>query len=161
MPTGPDGKPVERVTISPWAEGRLDIPMIAVEGRNHASLIADPDDGMVNLLVDFLKLGNPGAETHEAWLQRAQQYGAEARKKMLVNPGKGAAGVEGEFKKFFGHVLGEKPEELMEGWQQFVVHAMDERGDAVPDYIVGYHMDITDYRWATKFYPIRIKKRSS
>jgi peptide/nickel transport system substrate-binding protein len=32
--------------------------------------------------------------------------------------------------------------------------------DAVPDYIVGYHMDITDYRWATKFYPIRIKKRS-
>jgi ABC-type transport system substrate-binding protein len=33
--------------------------------------------------------------------------------------------------------------------------------DAVPDYIVGYHMDITDYRWATKFYPIRIKKRST
>lgn len=32
--------------------------------------------------------------------------------------------------------------------------------DAVPDYVVGYHMDITDYRWATKFYPIRIKKRS-
>jgi peptide/nickel transport system substrate-binding protein len=32
--------------------------------------------------------------------------------------------------------------------------------DAVPDNIVGYHMDITDYRWATKFYPIRIKKRS-
>jgi peptide/nickel transport system substrate-binding protein len=31
--------------------------------------------------------------------------------------------------------------------------------DAVPDYIVGYHMDITDYRWATKFYPIRVKKR--
>jgi len=33
--------------------------------------------------------------------------------------------------------------------------------DAVPDHVVGYQMDITDYRWATKFYPIRIKKRST
>src|SRR5207248_2697151 len=57
-PIGPDGKPVERATLSPWAESRLDIPMIAVDGRNHATLIANPDDGMVNLLVDFLKLGD-------------------------------------------------------------------------------------------------------
>lgn len=28
--------------------------------------------------------------------------------------------------------------------------------DAVPDHVRGYVMDPTDYRWATKFYPIRI-----
>src|SRR5947209_2399486 len=85
-PIGADGKPVDRATISPWAEGRLSIPMIAVDGRNHGTLIANPEDGMVSLLVDFLKLGDAGAESHEAWLARAQQYAAPALKKMLINP---------------------------------------------------------------------------
>jgi peptide/nickel transport system substrate-binding protein len=31
--------------------------------------------------------------------------------------------------------------------------------DAVPDHVVGYVMDPTDYRWATKFYLIRITQR--
>ena len=30
--------------------------------------------------------------------------------------------------------------------------------DAVPDHVTGYVMDPTDYRWATKFYSIRIKQ---
>ncbi len=146
-PPGPDGKPAQRATISPWAEGRLDVPMIAVEGRNHASLIADPDDGMVNLLVDFLKVGEAGAETHDAWLQRARVYGAEPLKKMLVNPGSGSTGVEGEFQKFFGHILGESPEEPMQGWQQFVVHAVDERGDAISDYMIEVLTQRPDGAW--------------
>src|SRR5271169_5126276 len=64
-PIGPDGQPIDRVSISPWAVDRLDIPMIPVEGRNHSSLIANPDEGMVNLLVDFLKVGEKGAETYD------------------------------------------------------------------------------------------------
>jgi len=135
-PTGPHGQPVARATISPWAVNRLDIPIIPVDGRNHSTLIANPDDGMVDLLVDFLKVGEPGGETDDAWLQRAKQYGAAGLPKMLINPGSGSAGVEGEAKKFFGHVFGERPEEPMEGWQQFVVHAIDERGDGITDYMI-------------------------
>jgi hypothetical protein len=147
-PTGTDGQPIDRATISPWAETRLDIPIIPVDGKNHATLIADPDDGMVNLLVDFLKVGEPGSESHDAWLQRAKDYGAGALEKMLINPGSGSAGVEGEVKKYFGHVFGESPEEKMEGWQQFVVHAIDERGDGISDYMIQVLTQQPDGTWA-------------
>jgi hypothetical protein len=147
MPTGPDGHPIGRVTISPWAMNRLDIPMIPVEGRNHATLIADPEDGMVSLLIDFLKVGETGGESHDAWLQRARLYGADALAKMLINPGSGSAGIEGEVKKFFGHVFGESPEERMEGWQQFVVHAIDERGDGISDYMIEVLTQRPDGTW--------------
>lgn len=136
MPTGPDGQPIDRVTISPWAADRLDIPMIPVDGKCHSTLLAEPDDKMVDLLVDFIKIGEDKSESYESWLGRAQEYGNVGLQKMLVNPGSGSAGVEGEFKKFFAHVLGPNPEELMEGWQQFVVHAIDERGDPVTDYMI-------------------------
>jgi pimeloyl-ACP methyl ester carboxylesterase len=147
MPTGADGQPIDRATISPWAANRLDIPMIPVDGRNHSTLIADPDNGMVNLLIDFLRVGEPGGESHDAWLQRARQYGAAALAKMLINPGSGSAGVEGEIKKFVGHVFGESPEELMEGWQQFVVHAIDERGDGISDYMIEVLSQRPDGTW--------------
>src|SRR5271154_6433419 len=57
------------------------------------------------------------------------------RKRMLVDPGKEAAGATGALKTFFGHLfhLAEKP---IEGRQQFVVHARDERGDPVTDYLI-------------------------
>jgi hypothetical protein len=147
MPTGPDGQPVGRVSISPWAVDRLDIPMIPVEGRNHSSLIADPDQGMVDLLVDFLKLGEAGAETYDAWLARAKEYGSAALPKMLINPGSGAAGVGGEVKKFFEHAFGENPDQQMEGWQQFVVHAVDERGDGISDYMIEVLTKQPDGTW--------------
>jgi pimeloyl-ACP methyl ester carboxylesterase len=134
MPTGPDGQPVDRASISPWAGDRLDIPMIPVEGKNHSTLIAEPDENMVGLLVDFLKVSD--APSYDSWLKDAQAFGAPALAKMLINPGKGSAGVEGEVKNFFGHIIGKNPDELMEGWQQFVVHAVDERGDGISDYMI-------------------------
>ncbi len=146
-PIGADGNPVDRITISPWEENRLDIPIIAVEGRNHATLISDPDDGMVDLVADFLKIGEPGGESHDAWLKRAQQYGADALLKMQINPGRGSAGVSGEIKKLVGHILGDNPDEAMEGWQQFVVHAIDERGDGVSDYMVEVLTQQPDGTW--------------
>jgi hypothetical protein len=147
MPIGSDGQPVDRATISPWAANRLDIPMIPVDGRNHSTLIADPDEGMVNLLIDFLRIGEAGGESYDAWLQRAREYGAAALTKMLINPGSGSAGVEGEIKKFVGHVFDESPEELMEGWQQFVVHAIDERGDGISDYMIEVLTQRSDGTW--------------
>jgi hypothetical protein len=128
-PIGEDGQPAKRVTISTWAN-RLDIPMIPVEGRNHSSLIGDPDPGMVELLVDFLDIGEPGGEPHENWLARARDQGKKPLEKMLIDPGSG--GIAGEVGKFFGH----SPGTPMEGWQQFVVHARDERGDGVSDYMI-------------------------
>jgi hypothetical protein len=132
-PIGEDGKPVSRVSMTPWAGERLDIPMIPVDGRNHATLISQPEGEMVKLAVDFLKVGDE--EAHGAWLQRAKAYGQPSQAKMLVDPGKEAAGITGEFKTFFGHLF-HSAEHRMEGWQQFVVRARDERGDPVTDYLI-------------------------
>lgn len=135
-PVGTDGRAVARATISPWAADRLDIPIIPVDGRNHGSLISEPEGEMVQLVADFLKVGEAGGETHDAWLARAKEYGNRGRKPMLVNPGAGAAGVSAEFKKFFGHIIGRNADAEMEGWQQFVVHARDERGDGIQDFMI-------------------------
>jgi hypothetical protein len=121
--------------MTPWAGQRLDIPMIAVEGKNHCSLISEPDEAMVKFVADFLKIGDAGAETHDAWLDRAKAWGEAGKQKMLIDPGKAAGGVTGEFKTFFGH-LTHMAGQPMEGWQQFIVRARDERGDPVTDYIV-------------------------
>jgi hypothetical protein len=132
-PFGADGKPPSRTSITPWATDRLDIPLIAVEGRDHGTLISNPDDGMVRLIADFLSVED--SKAHEDWLVRAKAYGESAKQKMLVDPGKDAAGAVGALKTYFGHLfhLAEHP---MEGWQQFVVHARDERGDPVTDYLI-------------------------
>jgi hypothetical protein len=132
-PIGPDGKQASRTSITPWAIDRLDIPLIAVAGRDHGTLISSPDDKMVQLIVDFLSVGDAAA--HEAWLLRAKAYGDPAKQKMLVDPGKDAGGAAGAFKTYFGHLF-HMAEHPMEGWQQFVVHAHDERGDPVTDYLV-------------------------
>lgn len=134
VPKDPDGNPVpvslegtaaQRVWISEFALKRLDIPMIPVDGRNHGTIIHEPDPGMLDLIGDFLQIGEGATETYDQWLRRAKQYGAKGLPKMLENPDAG----------FFGKLLGEKGEEL-EGWQQFVVHAVDERGDPITDYMV-------------------------
>jgi len=133
-PTDPEGNlvPVDakgiasrRAWISDFAVDRQDIPMIAVEGRNHGTIIHDPEPGMVDLISDFLKVGEPEGETHDQWLARAQTYSQRALPKMLVNPDAG----------FFGRLFGSEGQ-AMEGWQQFVVYARDERGDPVTDYMV-------------------------
>ncbi len=131
-PTDPDGNPVpfengiatRRAWITDFATGRLEIPMIPVEGRNHGTIIQNPEPGMVDLMVDFLKVGDPGQETYEHWLARAQEYGKQALPKMLANPDPG----------FFGRIFHDAEE--IEGWQQFVVRARDERGDPITDYMV-------------------------
>jgi len=135
-PVDDDGKPTGRIEMLPWADARLDIPMVAVEGKNHATLISDPDPAMVDLLVEFLRVGNPGAKPYADWLASAHQFGAAAREKMLANPGANAGGLSGAAKTFLGHLVGSEHAETLEGWQQFVVFARDERGDGVSDYVI-------------------------
>lgn len=146
-PVGMDGKEVQRATISPWASNRLDIPMIAVDGRNHGSLVSNPEPGMVQLLIDFLKVGEAGGETAGQWLPRAKAYSDKAIGKMKVNPGAAAAGLEAEAKKLFSKLLGVSPDQEMEGWQQLVVHARDERGDGIPDFVIEVLTQAPDGTW--------------
>jgi hypothetical protein len=141
------GKPATRFTISPWANNRLDIPMIAVDGRDHGSLVSNPAPEMMGLLVDFLKIGEEGGEAHEQWLKRATDYGEKAIGKMKVNPGAAAAGLGADAKKVFSDFFGCDPEQEMEGWQQFVVHARDERGDGITDFVVEVLTQAADGTW--------------
>ena len=83
-----------RLTITPWAADRLDIPMIAVDGRNHGTLISDPEPGMVELVAAFLKVGEPGAESADAWLARARKYSEARAAEDEGQPGRGGGGAE-------------------------------------------------------------------
>lgn len=137
-----------RIAITPWADQRLDIPMIPVDARNHCTLVSNPEPAMVDLVTAFLKVGEPGGEPHDAWLARAQKYGEAALGKMKIHPGAAAAGLGGDVKKFFGHVLGQAAAAEFEGWQQFVVFACDERGDGVSDYMIEVLTQEPDGTWA-------------
>jgi hypothetical protein len=96
---------------------------------------------MVDLVIKFLKVGEPvegGGEplTYDAWTEEAARYGEKGKAKMLVNPGAGASQLSEEVQSVVGHLLGKNPDPTLEGWQQFVVHAKDERGDGVSDYLL-------------------------
>jgi hypothetical protein len=120
-----NGVPLRRAWISDFADSRLDVPMIAVGGRNHGTILKDPEPDMVDLIARFLKIGEEGGETHDDWLKAAKSYGDKGVAKMLENPNE----------TFFGRLFHDAGED-MEGWQQFVVHATDERGDPVTDYMI-------------------------
>ena len=108
------GRPT-RLKISDWVTGRLECPIIAVEGRNHGSILSDPDAGVVARVSDFLR-NVKTADGYQTWLREALTYGKDALEKMdekSQSVGTGGA-----------------------GWQQFVMHVKDDHGDGVADYNV-------------------------
>lgn len=135
----------DRVTITPWGT-RQNIPPIAVKGRNHGTILQSPDEGMMKLIGRFLKIGDPGGETHEAWLKDATAYGAEGLKAMQTAAPGDSGGIRGQvgsvLSKLF-HPTGKS----IEGWQQFVVRAMDERGDPIRDYMIEIEFQEPDGTW--------------
>lgn len=119
-PTDAQGKPRNRVSISPWAsDARLNIPILAVNGRDHGTLVSDPDAGMVDRIASFLEIGN--IDQYNAWLTEAQQWSAPAQQAMLESK---------------GHLFTFWETTQLDGWQQFVVHARDTHGDPVKDYMI-------------------------
>jgi hypothetical protein len=134
-----------RVTISPWANDRLDIPNIAVNGRNHGTILSDPDPGMMDLVSDFLQVGEAG-HTYDDWLRKAVAYRTSNLGPMLVNPGFVSVDLPQEMRKFFGHLFN-ADQKTLEGWQQFVVRARDERGDGVSDYMLEILKPAADGQW--------------
>ena len=129
-----EGKMTGRVTMTPWAtESRLNVPIIPVDGRNHGTLIQNPDEAMVDLMLRFLTVDS--AATYDGWLKDAQAYGEKGMAKMKVSPGNDASGISEDVIQAVKHLLhlGGKP---LDGWQQFVVRAQDEWGDPVTDYMI-------------------------
>lgn len=115
----------QTVTMSPWADGRLDIPIIGVPGANHATILSDAGSttvagvSLAQLVADFLQ--NVDTEdAFSAWLAKARSFGTGALQTMDTSGDPGAR-----------------------GWQQFVIRALDENGDPVTDYSVTLCSDPT------------------
>ncbi len=105
--------PAKRWNISPWSNDRLAAPIIAVNNKNHGTIISDPtnpDYEFVNLVTDFMVVKD--ASAYEAWEKRAQEFGRPWQVVMDKSDGM----TDGA------------------GWQQFVVHMVDDHGDGVPDF---------------------------
>jgi len=109
--TDPTGKPT-RCAISPWAEGRLAAPMIAVDAKNHGTIISVPDPNVRDFIVRFLHISN--ADDYNSWEDAALNFGQPSLAKMDAESLSGAAGGA--------------------GWQQIVIHMVDDHGDGVPDF---------------------------
>jgi hypothetical protein len=87
-PEDPAGNQTSRITISPWADNRLDVPIIPVDGRDHRSLLSNPDSEMVDLIFEFLLIADPGGQTFDNWLAGARRYGAKGKEKDAQKPGR-------------------------------------------------------------------------
>jgi hypothetical protein len=108
------GKPI-RLKISPWADTRLACPILAVEGKNHGTILAAPDADAVQRVSDFLRNVNSDA-SYGTWLAAAQAHSAAPQAKMDQESVQGVYGGK--------------------GWQQFVLHVTDDHGLGVTDYNV-------------------------
>ena len=102
--------PAKRVDISDWSSERLAAPLIAVDGQNHGTIIADPKPEVVGLVRDFFGIMNEDA--YNAWEERALNFGEPSKEKM------------------------DKSDDLADGagWQQLWIHMVDDHGDGVTDY---------------------------
>ncbi len=102
--------PKKRWDISPWTDGRLAAPMIAVEGQNHGTIVSNPDPDVVKFVYEFLGVKDGAA--YQDWEKRAQEFGKSNQEAM------------------------DKSEGVQDGagWQQFVVHMVDDHGDGVTDF---------------------------
>jgi hypothetical protein len=108
--------PTKRVLISDWSSERLSAPLIAVDGQNHGTIIANPKPEVVSLVHDFFGIKNK--DEYDTWEARALAFGAPSQAKMDTS------------------------DELTNGagWQQLWIHMLDDHGDGVTDYNIQlYH----------------------
>jgi hypothetical protein len=100
-----------RCAISDWESGRLGAPMIAVDGQNHGTIAASPNPGVVSLVRRFFQISDQPGYTQ--WEQDAMAFGQVGLTKMNAASSDSGNGA---------------------GWQQFVVHVVDDHGDGVSDF---------------------------
>lgn len=108
-----DQAPGRRAFISPFSDERLAAPIIAVDGQDHGSIVSDPQPGVVDLVYDFFQLADESK--YNDWEKRALEFGEPSRKVMDTRNGT-------------------KTVDEGAGWQQLVIHMVDDHGDGVSDY---------------------------
>ena len=91
----------KRISVAPW--NNVDAPLIPVAGKNHSSILRNPGDGLIDMVMSALSVNSEAS--YAEWNRDAQ--------------GRSAAATKG-----------------MDLWQQFVIRALDERGDPITDYNV-------------------------
>lgn len=91
----------DRIKIPEWTN--VDIPLIPIADHDHGSILGNPSDALVEMVVSALAVSSP--QHFKDWLASAQSRTADALK-------------------------------TMKQFQQFVIRAIDERGDPIPDYNV-------------------------
>jgi hypothetical protein len=111
-----------RLRISDWVDGRLECPIIAVDNKNHGTILSDPDPAVVARVSDFLR-NVKTADGYKDWLAAALDSAKDALAKMDAESAANGAGGA--------------------GWQQFVLHVKDDHGDGVADYNVQLFLGTT------------------
>jgi hypothetical protein len=102
-----------RSEISKWSVNRLAAPIIAVNDQDHGSIVSDPQPAVVDLVYDFLNVTTQ--DGYDAWENRALAFGAPSQRAMDTKRGSDTV-----------------PDGA--GWQQIVLHMVDDHGDGVTDY---------------------------
>jgi hypothetical protein len=92
-----------RVKIEPWTN--VTVPQIFVRDLNHGTILREPSDALIDLVVEALDVST-GPE-YEQWARRHRAASDAALRDARAKR-----------------------------WQQFVIHAIDERGDGISDYFV-------------------------
>ena len=103
-PPADGAAPIERSVAAPWSTP--DVPMIALDGQNHGTIMSHPTDTTIDFVLSALAVAD--ADDYEAWC-----VDANAHSRGVID-----AAVE---------------DERLQRWQQLVFHVQDERGDGVPD----------------------------
>jgi hypothetical protein len=123
--TNPAGQTC-RCNISPWTSNRQGAPMIAVDGKNHGTIVSEPDQQVADLMTRFFKVVDEGS--YDTWEADALAFGNKGLPRMKEASKDGAAGGA--------------------GWQQLLVHVVDDHGDSVTDYnlqlFIGDNLDQSD-----------------
>ena len=109
----PELTPGERIIANKWLNVSIPVHLVGDpqkgEDVNHATILSDPVPELVDLVVDAFQMTDPTSAPDG---NPATGYATWLRK----------ADADGRFKR------------LKEQYQQFVVHAVDERGDPITDY---------------------------
>jgi hypothetical protein len=113
-----------RIAISPWEDDRLDVPILAIDGRDHGTILQNPDPAVAQQIANFLNTVDD-ADAYDAWLEAAQAHAAPALEVMKTESISGNLGGA--------------------GWQQFVLRARDDHGDGIDDYNVRFFTGPTLY----------------
>lgn len=116
-----DGQAIERTVTAPWSTP--DVPMIALAGQNHGTIMRAPTDAAIELVASALAVDDD--EAYAAWRDDARR-----RSDAVIRSAR------------------RRERNPLRRWQQLVFHVRDERGDGVEDYFIDFvHRSRDQRRW--------------